>query len=191
MKSVQEKRVVIGKERAGKREFVTVTDAETDEPIGSFWREDRRSPSGRPPGRTNARFTKIYDSNLAYLVDKKCLTNTEFGVLFKILRFLDWESNYLVHPETGENMSGAELARWLQEDRSDFVETLERLNKKGLLSIVKRGGPGYANHFILNTNLLFRGNHIRDIRQTDHFRGDACQFKAPVTIRHKERPKTE
>ena len=170
------------------RKFITVRDpnSESDEPIAQQWVVRQSRPSGRPPAKSNQSFKKLYDVNFDYLVDSGILTNNEMGVFAKLMRFVDWESSYLVHPQTGSNMTMSQLAKWLRMSPNEMMDYMNRLNSKGLITIAKRGGNGYANHFIFNNQILHRGSKIKDIRQVDHFLGE-CPFDAPKKVRYKER----
>ncbi|MFX4303010.1 hypothetical protein ACOJUR_12260 [Alicyclobacillus tolerans] len=184
--NVRKRHVIESVERAGNSEFHTLRDADTDEVIDQFWMRRQSKPSGRPAPRQKNSFKKVYDANFDYLVDKGILSNAEFGVFMKLMRFLDWESNYLIHPINGSNMTGSQIAKWINMDTHDLLEYMNRLNAKGLIMIVKRGGNGYANHYIYNVDIAFRGNKIKDIRQVDHFRGE-CPFHSPKKVKYKPR----
>ncbi len=184
MGNVRQRQVLIGHERVGTKEYVTITDSETGEIIDGFWRERREKPSGRPPERQRVRFFKVYEKNWADIIDKKKLTFQEVGVFMTLLRFIDWESNFLVHPKTGKNLSGREIAELLGVDKNRMNDYLNRLNDKGLLAIIKRG-RGAPNHYILNTNVVFKGNMIREINEHNVF--DSCAYEPVVRIKYKER----
>jgi len=177
--------VFIGTEKTGNKEHVTITDIETGEIINSFWRERRKAPSGRPAEGKKPHFYRVYCSNWNDIIDKKRLSFAEIGVLMSLMRFVDWESNFLIHPRTGNNLNASEIAKLLKKDRGSLDEHIKRLYDKGLVSIVKCGGSGYENHYILNSHILFKGNKMKDLNEHQRFSKD-CPYQPPVPIRYKQ-----
>jgi len=185
--SVTKKEVLVGSEKTPNKEFITITDIETGEILDQFWRERRKKPSGRPPdGGKQPNFYRVYCTNWADVIDRKRLTFSEIGVLMSLMRFVDWESNFLIHPITRQNLSCQEIAKLLNTERNRLNEHMEVLHKKGLLAIVKCGGNGFPNHYILNTNILFKGNRIKDVNEHKRFIKD-CAYEPPVKVKYKER----
>ena len=177
-------RIVI--EHHGTKRFVRVIDIETGEVLSQHWDEQRKAPSGRPPDSAKKpHFYRVYCTNWADLIDKKRLTFVEVGVLMSLLRFTDWESNFLVHPRTGKNLSASEIAGLLKTDRAGLMKHLEALHRKGLLAIVKCGGNGYANHYILNSHVVFKGSRMKDLNEHERFSKD-CPYEPPLRVRYKE-----
>jgi len=189
-KNIVKREVYIGKEKAGAKEYQVITDVKTGEVLSEHWIEKRKKPSGRPPGGKKHSFYRVYCKNWSDIIDRKHLTLTEVGVLMSLMRFVDWESNFLVHPRTGRNANASELAQMLKIDRADLLKYLDRLHTKGMLSVVKIGGNGYPNHYILNSHILFKGNKMKDINE--HYRFDKdCPYEPPSPIKYKQRDGNE
>lgn len=186
--SVVKKEVLIGSEKTPNKEFITITDIETGEILDQYWRERRKTPSGRPPGNEGKQpnFYRVYCTNWADIIDKKKLSFAEIGVLMSLMRFVDWESNFLVHPYTRKNLSLQEIANLLKAERKNLIVHMESLHKKGLIAVLKCGGNGFPNHYILNTNVLFKGNKIKDINEHKRFTQD-CAYEPPIKVKYKER----
>jgi len=182
-----DRRVRIVREFHGNKEFTRIIDLETGEVIDEYWNNRTRGKIGRPPKESGKKphFYRVYCSNWADIIDKKRLTFVEVGVLMSLMRFVDWQSNFLVHPKTGKNLNASELARLLKTSDSHLPEHLEVLHKKGLLSVVKCGGKGYPNHYILNSHVLFKGNRIKDMNEHERFSKD-CPYLPPVAVTYKE-----
>jgi len=170
-----------------------IVDLDTGEIIHEWWEtHSRQSPTEKQKfvkdGTNNkvVGFYKVYYDNWSDIIDKKQLSFQEIGVLMSLMRFINWESNYLVHPKTGENLNLSELAKLLKTSRSDLSQYVDRLHNKGLLAKVSTGGPGFPNHYILNSNILFRGNKIKDISEHICFTKD-CEYTPAKDITYKER----
>lgn len=176
-KNVQERHVVIGKERTGNGNFVVVSDFETGETITQFWEGRMNSAPGRKPGRKPKQppYAKIWMPNLLKVVLKKGLTTSEKALLFDLIAFLDWQSTMLVHPETCRPVNEAEIARALNMSRAWVHETLGSLNKKGIIGKFN-AGEGKPNKYHMNPDLIFYGQKLNDPLDRARFDGD-CSFE--------------
>lgn len=186
MRKPKETTVIIGEEPAGNgKTYRTIVDKDTGELIKGYWIEEKDTPTGRPPGK-RAHFLKFYRTNWLDIVLKKHLTPYETGVFSLLLAFLDWQSPYIVHPNTGKNLNESELADLLKIDRAQLNTTIQVLCDKGMLKKVC-GGKGRPNHFMINTNVAFYGNTIKDINDHITFVKD-CVYKPTLEIKYKETP---
>lgn len=180
----EEKKVMVSSERVNGKEFVQITDVETGEIIDQYWHSrTNNAKQGRTPKKPE--FFKVYRANWLDIVLKKKLTISETGFLMSLMAFVDWESNFLVHPKTHKNLSCRNIADLLDIDKNQALEYMDKLNKKGLIAIVKFG-EGYPNHYIINTNVLFRGSCIKDINEHDRFMRD-CPYEPVTEIKYKQR----
>lgn len=188
--NVEKREVFVSREKAGTKEHVVITDVETGEIIDQFWTERRKKPSGRPPKKEYNlySFYKVYEINWKSLINRmvkrKGLSFNEIGFFVCLFVFLDYESNFLVNPKTKKNLSGREIAEHLGVDHKFANEMLNRLREKGLLAVVATG-KGNPNHYILNTNVVFKGNKIRNISEHDRFVGSTLGL--PVDVIYEER----
>jgi len=124
--------VRIVKEQHGNSQFTRIIDKETGEVINQFWDNRTSKPIGRPPGGGRKHhFFRVYCSNWADIIDHKRLSFIEVGVLMSLMRFVDWESNFLVHPVTGKNLNASELARLLKRVTHTCRHTLTDYTKRG------------------------------------------------------------
>lgn len=167
--------------------FREIIDADTGEIIKEYWIVERDKLPGRPEGGKKAHFSKLYTTNWRDIVSNKRLTPYETGVFSMLIAYIDWQSPYVVHPKTGRNMSESEIASMLQISRSQLHDTLVSLVNKGLVAKVNKGN-GRESHFMLNTNVCFNGNTIRDINDHDVFLKD-CAYKPPVEIKYRQTQK--
>jgi hypothetical protein len=170
--------------RSGKT-FTTITNLDTKEEIDSFWTEQRRNPSGRPPDGKQPHFYKLYKTNWNEIVKRKHLQPYEAGVFFMVLSFVGWESNFIIHPKTGANLNCSQLADLLDIERMQLANTMQALNRKGLIAIVKCG-DGNSNHYMLNSNVVFWGSKIKDVSEHSRFIKD-CPLELPIELKYKER----
>lgn len=181
---VEEKSVVVSTERVSGKEFVSIVDKSTGEVIDQYWHNRSNSPKTGYTGR-KPEFYKVYKTNWQDIVLKKKLDISEIGFLMSVMAFVDWESNFLVHPKTRANLSCRDIAELLNMSPNHTKDYMDRLNSKGLIAIVKCG-QGYPNHYIINTNILFRGNKMKDINEHNRFMQD-CPYTPPVDIKYKQR----
>ena len=185
MGNVQKREVFVSSERTGSKEYITISDVETGEVIDAYWRERRNRPSGRPPDKAKSPdFYKVYSTNWKYILKKKNLSLNEIGFFFSLLMFVEYESNFLVHPKTRKNVSCREIAEVLGMDKMNVNELLKRLQEKGLLAAVTIG-RGYPNHYILNTNIVFKGNKIKN--PSEHERFNDSPLELPIVVKYTER----
>jgi hypothetical protein len=166
----------------------TIINKDTGEVISSKFIKESDKPTGRPPadGR-KPHFYKVYCTNWQDVVTKKHLTPYEAGVFFMMLSFIKWESNFIVDPKSGANLNCSQLAKLLDVDRSNLSDTLDILNRKGLIAIVKCGDKS-GNHYLLNSNVVFAGSQIKDVSEHSRFTKD-CPFEPPITLKYQERGK--
>lgn len=130
-------------------------------------------------------FNRLYRTNLLDIVMKKRLTLNELGFFIAISAFIDWQSNYLVHPQTKQLLNESSLAALLDMPRQNVNDYCKRLNAKGMLALVNKG-PGRPHNILLNSNIVFFGSKIKD--PNDHKNFDDCPYKPVVYKRYsKER----
>jgi len=164
-----------------------IVDSESGELYSRKFIKESDAQNGRPPNSgKQPHFYKLYCTNWQDLVKKKHLNPYEVGVFFMLLSFVGWESNFLVHPKTGANLNCSQLSQMLDIERMQLSDTLALLNKKGLLAVVKCG-DGRANHYMLNSNVVFWGSKIKDTAEHSRFVSD-CPYEPPVMLRYSERP---
>jgi len=161
-----------------------IIDSDTGETIKGYWIAELDNLPGRPQGGKRAHFLKLYTTNWQDIVSHKRLTPYEAGVFAMLLAYVDWQSPYIVHPKTNKNMSESEIAVILQLSRSQLHETIQSLVDKGLMAKVNKGN-GRESHFMLNTNVCFNGNVIRDINDHNVFTKD-CAYKPVVEIKYRQ-----
>ncbi len=176
----------------GDKELRTITDAETGELYAKKWKVPMDGLPGRPQGKGQRKYSffKVYCTNWTEIVSSGLLSLTERGLLMSLMCFVDWESNFLVHPDTGKNLSATEIAELLSIDRSTMMDYLDRLQEKGMLTVVKRK-ERVANHYILNTNVLFKGNKMKSMREYDIFNADGWAYEAPVSVKYRKSERTD
>lgn len=141
-------------------------------------------PSSREERANEPWFFRVYRTNWMDLILKKRLTFNEIGVLMAMMTFLDWESNYLVHPKTKEVLSTNKLAELLKTDRKRLDQTIQSLKQKGLVAVTDNGN-GRAKKYQLNSHIMFFGEQFRDIN--DHKVFDDAPYKPLIYKRYRQR----
>jgi len=148
------------------------------------WINNSKVKPGRP-NKQNAHFIKLYRTNLIDIVKHKKLDLVEAGLLLLILSLVGWQTPYIINPVTGKNMSAAEIATYLNQDRGHTSDILDRLTNKGIITKVSRGN-GRANHYMLNVNIGFYGKTIDDINHVNVFKD--CAYEPRLEIKYKQTP---
>lgn len=181
---------VIKQKPCGSGVETDVYDAETGERYAGDWKGTLK----RRPGRRNGfdvnkpEFFRIYCANWADIVDKKRLSFVESGVFMSLLRFVDWRSNWLIHPKSRRNLNATEIAQLLGADRTTMSEHLKRLHDKGMLAAVSTG-KGNENHYLLNSHVVFKGKRIMNLNEHDRFCKDTSAYQPVKPIRYTEVPR--
>lgn len=146
---------------------------------------------GCPPmkSKSSAYFIKLYKTNLMQIASEKAkekkLDLNEAGLLFMLLSISGWQTPYIVHPETKKNMSCSAIANFLELDRKNVHNLLERLISKGMLSKVVNGN-GRANHYMINPNIAFWGKTIDDTNHLDVFKDGL--YEPEIYIKYRKTP---
>lgn len=176
---------IVQKQIIGKKTITRVIDAMSGEIISVTHTEQKQ---GEPQNRSKlkqAYFYKLYATNWQDIVKKKRLTFTEIGLFMSLVAFLDWESQFLIDPYTGKNLSCSKIATILSTDRAHVSEIMDRLCDKGLISKVMRGS-GCSCHFMLNSNVVHFGKYMKDLRHVEVFKD--CKYNAPTDVKYSQPP---
>lgn len=140
--------------------------------------------SGRKRDKPSSpEFIKLYRTNIIDIITAKKLSMVERGVFLSMLIFIDWQSNYLVHPETKKVLNDSSLSRLIGYDRKALAEVTKKLNDKGLIVILKNG-VGRGNSYMVNTNVVFNGRKIKDINEHKVF--DNLSYAPRVKVKYQE-----
>jgi hypothetical protein len=169
---------------SGKEHSVTI-DRKTGEIVSESWRVFRKSPGGKQPKSVSGQppFARVWMTNLIQIVKQKKLSNSEAGLLFKLMAFLDWQGTMLVHPEKGYAANTNEIAAYLGMNADYFAQQIENLCQKGLIGKFSAGkGRPYRYHF--NCNLAFFGSRMNDPRDYDRFNRD-CAYEPKINVKYK------
>ncbi len=103
-----------------------------------------------------------------------------------LLSFLDWQSPYIVHPDTRQNLSCSGIAKLLSTDRKHIESILDRLCEKGMIAKVNRG-IGCSCHYMLNSNVVHFGKNMKDINDAKVFNN--CAYEPVVNVKYREEKK--
>lgn len=128
-------------------------------------------------------FFMVYRTNWMDLILKNKLNITEVGMLGSLMTFIDWQSNFLVHPKTKMLLNESTLADLLNCSRGCIRRHITTLNEKGLVAIVK-AGSGSPNKYILNSNIAFYGRKIKDINE--HLIFNDVEYVPKTEIKYEE-----
>lgn len=140
-------------------------------------------PGGKKERVTGPEFIKLYRTNIIDIITAKKLSMVERGVFLSLLVFVDWQSNYLVHPTTKKVLNDSSLSALINYDRWALADATKALNDKGLLIILKNGN-GRGNSYMINTNVVFNGRKIKDINEHKSF--DNVAYKPAIKVKYLE-----
>jgi len=114
---------------------------------------------------------------------KKWLSTLERAIFLSMMVFIDWESNYIVHPANKNLLNDTSLGELIGYDRGTISETTNMLANKGLISIIKNGN-GRGNSFMINTNIVFNGRKMKDLNDCKVFQD--CPYKPITAIKYQQ-----
>lgn len=77
-------------------------------------------------------FTQTINDNLEILLDQQYLTNSELGLIFSLMPFIELHSNAIVN-DKNQFMTVSEMAIKLKRERTRTSKTITQLVKKGVL----------------------------------------------------------
>lgn len=122
--------------------------------------------------RRKQHFIKYFDDITLPLIESDRISTYECGVLLKLLHLVDWESNFLVHPKTGQIMNTKEISEYLHIKRDQLDKVMYSLCELGIIKII--GDKGYRKMYILNPDCALRGKQLKDdnIRKLFNKRND-------------------
>lgn len=80
-----------------------------------------------------ALFVQVIHENLEHLIRKKHLTQNEFGFLTLLLPLMEYQTNAIIHKDSGDFMTIADLSRTLNLSRQTVSKSVSNLLDKGLL----------------------------------------------------------
>lgn len=108
-----------------------------------------------PAKQVKGGFIKIMKNKKNQLFEKLRNYPTTFMALFKMLDYLNFESNFLI--KDGRPYRCADLARDLGITRQSASEHIHRLEKENLLRVLQ---TDKGNVFVVNPNYIFEGKKV-------------------------------
>lgn len=154
----------------------------------SIWLQPGETAIVVKPGRkqdkpASPEFIKLYRTNIIEIITAKKLSMVERGVFLSMLVFIDWQSNFLVHPETKKVLNNSSLSKLIGYDRYALADIAKKLNDKGLIIILKNGN-GRGNSYMVNTNIVFNGRKIKDVNEHKAF--DNLSYRPKVKVKYQQ-----
>jgi hypothetical protein len=175
----------VTREQVGNKFFVQYINRDTGEVMDSHWEEHAKAPRGKPtPEGRKPYFIKWYRTNWQGIVRSRMLTPYEAGIYSMMVAFLDWESCFVIHPDTNKPFNESSFASFLGMSQSQMHETVHSLRQKGLISRLQ-GKDGLPANLLINPNVSFWGSRMKDTRHQQHFTGETCEYKPQVTVKYR------
>lgn len=139
-------------------------------------------------GRT-PEYVCVYQTNMRYVIEKMNLSRDEKVTLMTIMPYVDWQSNFIVDPETDTPMNGREIARKTGENKDLIARGLAGLKRKGIVAAIESGSSREKN-YVMNTSLFWKGRRItQHYHHVAHFAKNGLEL--PVDVKYaKARPST-
>ena len=135
----------------------------------------------KPKEGRKPEFIKLYRTNIIDIIKDKDLALNERGLFLSMLVFVDWESNFIVHPESRKLLTSSSLAELIGCNRNHIYEIATRLANKGLIAIIKNGN-GRGTSFMINSHLVFNGRKMKD--KNEHKVFADCGYKPKKEIKY-------
>lgn len=157
-----------------------------DKATGEVIKEEFAAFVTKRERQKNLRFTKLYTDNVLDVLTSEQLSIGAKAMLFHCITLIDWQSNYLVHPKTGERLGISALAEIIGHARQQVSKWLEELHEKGLV-ILEEGERGTSTQILLNMHIAFRGTKIRDITQVERSNKSGYKPKSEVILKEVEK----
>jgi hypothetical protein len=128
---------------------------------------------------------KLYRTNIQYILAKEKLSKDARCAFLSCVAFLDWNSNFVVDPKSGEPLSGRELADLTDFNKDLMAKGLRELRQKGVVAVMMSGTKGNAQHYVVNPSIAWKGKRVaKDMAQVKHFRKNGLEL--PVDIKYSE-----
>jgi hypothetical protein len=128
---------------------------------------------------------KLYRTNIQHILAKEKLSKDARCAFLSCVAFLDWNSNFVVDPKSGEPLSGRELAELTDFNKDLMAKGLRELRQKGVVAVMMSGSKGNAQHYVINPSIAWKGKRVaKDMAQVKHFRKNGLEL--PVDIKYSE-----
>lgn len=157
--------------------------------IGDRERKPAEYGEERSLGR-NPEHIKLYRTNIQYVLQHESLSKDARCAFLSCIAYLDWNSNFVVNPKSGEPMSGRELADLSDFNKDMMAKGLRELRQKGVVAVMMSGSKGNAQHYVVHPSIAWKGKRVaKDMAQIKHFRKNGLEL--PVDVKYSEGPKAE
>src|SRR5699024_4878142 len=118
--------------------------------------------------KNHAPFCQAIQENLDMVIRSKLLMNSEIGLLLSLMPLVQLHSNAIVDRETNEFMSIANIARYLDRERTSTSKLVSKLLKKGMLfefanveEIKKHKRSVSQRPLFMNPEVIYSGDRNR------------------------------
>jgi hypothetical protein len=136
----------------------------------------------------NPEHIKLYRTNIQHVLANENLSKDARCAFLSCVAYLDWNSNFVVNPKTGEPLSGRELAGLTDYNKDLMAKGLKELRQKGVVAVMMSGSKGNAQHYVVNPSIAWKGKRVaKDMAQIKHFRKNGLEL--PVDVKYSEGPK--
>jgi DNA-binding MarR family transcriptional regulator len=98
-------------------------------------------------------FTKVLTKSTQVLIRKKIITLSEAGVLFYLLPYVEFETNFVVDDRKGR-MNIRDISELVDMSYSQTKSILDNLEQLGIINKVKNG---VSTHIQLNSIYIYKG----------------------------------
>jgi hypothetical protein len=137
----------------------------------------------------NPEHIKLYRTNIQYVLANEKLSKDARCAFLSCISYLDWNSNFVVDPKSGEPLSGRELAELTDFNKDLMAKGLRELRQKGVVAVMMSGSKGNAQHYVVNPSIAWKGKRVaKDMAQVKHFRKNGLEL--PVDVKYSEGVRT-
>ncbi|MGC4375789.1 hypothetical protein WD019_02440 [Fictibacillus sp. Mic-4] len=138
----------------------------------------------------NPEHIKLYRTNIQHVLAHEKLSKDARCAFLSCVAYLDWNSNFVVNPKTGEPLSGRELADLSDFNKDLMAKGLRELRQKGIVAVMMSGSKGNAQHYVVHPSIAWKGKRVaKDMAQIKHFAKNGLEL--PVNVKYSEGPKAD
>lgn len=103
--------------------------------------------------KAKAKYVMVFDK-VSEAFREGIIDFDEYAILNFCVSLLDWEYDYVVHPDSGQKLNVKEVSLLMRKDEDYVRKTITSLKDKGFLQLVKEG-KGYS--IKVPQNIGYRG----------------------------------
>lgn len=135
------------------------------------------------PYKNDVAYLRIFKTNLLDIVKNQRLKVSEIGILTSMMAFADWNTNRVVHPDSGNTLSVSELARLLGMDRGNLGQAVRALAEKGVI-LIQQNPEANEKYIVINAQIAHFGKFLSNMEEHQQM-WDKGPYTPAISLRFK------